>query len=95
MAKLQAATLVKKYPFTRRRMEVDLYFNPPMAEAKKIILAHAEYMASKEVRKEYRSEKEHAPLFHCHLCHERYPSLRQYEKVRGGSVYKKYGTILY
>jgi len=78
--KTVALSLVEKQPLTRRRMEADLFFNPPVVEAKRIILQHSEFVARREVRREYRAEKGHEPLFCCHLCHERFHSLKTFEK---------------
>ena len=78
--KTHAARLVAKQSFSRRRMETDLYFNPPVEEAKRIVLGHAESVARREIRREYRAQKGHEPVYCCALCHERFSSLRVYEK---------------
>ena len=70
----------KKKKLQRIRYLSDLYFHPPIYEAKKMILDCITYQHTVKVRKEYRHLQGKAPKFMCYYCGKRFPTDKAYEK---------------
>lgn len=71
---------IREFSFRRFRMMMDLYFHPPIAEAKAVVLDHFKFKAYQDIRKNYRAQLEHKPRFSCPVCLERFAIQKQYDK---------------
>ncbi len=71
---------IREFSFRRFRMMADLYFHPPIAEAKAVVLDHFKFKAYNDIRKNYRAQLEHKPRFSCPVCLERFAIQKQFDK---------------
>lgn len=81
----------------RKRILFDLYFNPPLREAKLILLFHEEHAIKMKLMKEYREIKGKEPEYECAFCMVRFASAKAYQKhkdKKGGSEHKRYSSSL-
>ena len=78
--KLHAKDLSHSAGMKTWRIKTDLFFNPPMAEAKSIIIDHFRYKAFRDIRKNYRAQLEHKPAYLCPTCQERFSSQKIFDK---------------
>ena len=56
------------------------YFRPPVEDAKAIIIDFYRHIAMQDIRKNYRAQLEKPPLFCCATCHNRYSTIKSFEK---------------
>ena len=78
--KIHAKAVVANNFFARMRVQADVYFRPPIDEAKEIIIDFYRHIAVIDIRKNYRAQLEKPPLFCCSVCHTRYTSIKSFEK---------------
>lgn len=73
----------------RNRFLTDMYYHPPIQEAKAIILDNEAHKKRKELQKQYRLLEGKKPQFCCHCCGLRFTSEKSFQKhkdKRGGTI---------
>lgn len=78
--KEHASEIVKGASLKRLRIQTDLYFRPPIEEAKSIILDHYRHSAKIDIRKNYRAQLERQPAFVCPTCHDRFINQKSFDR---------------
>ena len=91
-----AHMLCKKNKWERMRILADIYFNPPLQEARDIIRHYFAEDAKRKHTADYRAMPEKAPVFMCEVCLARFPSekllLKHKNTGLGRSEHVKYHT---
>jgi hypothetical protein len=75
-----AHTLSRTNKLLRFRLLADMLFNPPLNEARNIILDNLQHVATNELRDAYRAVDENIPLYACTYCKKRYSTQRALSK---------------
>ena len=78
--KTHAKALARSVGMKKWRIKTDLYFNPPIDEAKSIIIDHFRYKAFIDIRKNFRAQLEHKPPFLCPDCQERFSNQKHFDR---------------
>jgi hypothetical protein len=74
---LHSRKLSKNNKIKRKKLLWDLYFHPPIIEAKTMILYYLTFNALKVFRKQYRSNTLNRPKYVCTICLERFTSEKE------------------
>ena len=72
--------ICKTNKWDRLRILADIYFNPPLEEAKDIYLNHVLTTQKRFYTQEYRNLHGKAPKYLCNVCKERFPNEKLLEK---------------